>query len=60
MGSLASILWLLALREEAVNEGLWEFLKVGAVTMPLALAAAVLGRWWDGRAPPPPGGGVGD
>jgi arsenical pump membrane protein len=50
-GSLATILWLLALRkdsgEEAGGEKLdvsfWKFLKVGAVAMPLALFAALGG-----------------
>jgi arsenical pump membrane protein len=50
-GSLATILWLLALRkdsgEEAGGEKLdvsfWKFLKVGAVAMPVALLAALSG-----------------
>jgi arsenical pump membrane protein len=50
-GSLATILWLLALRkdsgEEAGGEKLdvsfWKFLKVGAVAMPVALFAALGG-----------------
>lgn len=50
-GSLATILWLLALRkdsgEEAGGEKLdvsfWKFLKVGAIAMPLALFAALGG-----------------
>ena len=42
-GSLATILWLLALRKEGVEVGFWGFLKVGAVAMPVALGAAVAG-----------------
>ncbi len=40
-GSLATILWLLALRREDVHVSALDFLKVGAVAMPAALAAAV-------------------
>jgi arsenical pump membrane protein len=39
-GSLATILWLLALRRENVDIDAWHFLRVGAVAMPLALLAA--------------------
>jgi arsenical pump membrane protein len=50
-GSLATILWLLALRkdsgkgehEENFDVSFWKFLKVGAVAMPLALFAALCG-----------------
>jgi arsenical pump membrane protein len=42
-GSLATILWLLALRKENLNVSFWKFLKVGAVAMPVALAAALGG-----------------
>jgi arsenical pump membrane protein len=50
-GSLATILWLLAIRKDAGNEpegekldvSFWKFLKVGAIAMPLALLAALLG-----------------
>jgi arsenical pump membrane protein len=47
-GSLATILWLLALRKdsaggEKLDVSFWKFLKVGAVAMPLALAAALGG-----------------
>jgi arsenical pump membrane protein len=41
-GSLATILWLIALRREHVEISAWEFLKVGMVAMPLALLASVL------------------
>ena len=50
-GSLATILWLLALRKdsgegaegEKLDVSFWKFLKVGAVAMPLALIAALGG-----------------
>ena len=40
-GSLATILWLLALRKEKLDVSFWDFLKVGAVAMPAALALAL-------------------
>ncbi|KQN40428.1 arsenic transporter [Sphingomonas sp. Leaf407] len=40
-GSLATILWLQAIRREGQDVGFWRFLKVGAVAMPLALVAAL-------------------
>ena len=40
-GSLATILWLVALRREGEHVTAWEFLRVGAVAMPLALVAAL-------------------
>ncbi len=43
-GSLATILWLQAIRREGENVGFWRFFKVGAVTMPPALAAALGAR----------------
>jgi arsenical pump membrane protein len=50
-GSLATILWLLALRKdsggdtggEKLDVSFWKFLRVGAVAMPLALFAALGG-----------------
>jgi arsenical pump membrane protein len=50
-GSLATILWLLALRKDSGDGGdgekldvsFWKFLKVGAVAMPVALIAALGG-----------------
>lgn len=42
-GSLATILWLLALRKEGLNVTFWQFFKLGAVAMPIALAAALAG-----------------
>jgi arsenical pump membrane protein len=44
-GSLATILWLIALRRENVEITAREFLKFGAIAMPLALAAALLFLW---------------
>ncbi len=41
-GSLATILWLIALRREEVEITAWQFLKIGLVAMPLALLASVL------------------
>jgi arsenical pump membrane protein len=47
-GSLATILWLAALRREGLRVGAWRFLRLGAVVMPpalvLALAAVVASR----------------
>ena len=40
-GSLATILWLAAIRREGEAVGFWRFLKVGAVVMPPALLAAL-------------------
>ena len=40
-GSLATILWLLALRKEKLDVSFWGFLKVGAVAMPAALLASM-------------------
>ena len=42
-GSLATILWLLALREEKLDVGFWKFLQVGLFAMPIALAASLGG-----------------
>jgi arsenical pump membrane protein len=41
-GSLATILWLIALRRENVKITGWQFFKVGLVVMPLALLASIL------------------
>jgi len=40
-GSLATILWLTALRREGEHVSAWQFLKVGMVAMPVALAVAL-------------------
>jgi arsenical pump membrane protein len=42
-GSLATILWLLALRKEKLEVSFWDFLKVGAVAMPAALLVSIGG-----------------
>lgn len=39
-GSLATILWLIAMRREGVHVGFGTFLKVGLIAMPVALALA--------------------
>lgn len=44
-GSLATILWLIALRRENVEITAWEFLKYGMVAMTLALAGTLLLLW---------------
>lgn len=41
-GSLASILWLIAIRRENQEIGFWRFLKWGALVMPPALVLAIL------------------
>jgi len=40
-GSLATILWLTALRREGQDVGAWTFLKLGALVMPPALLLAI-------------------
>jgi arsenical pump membrane protein len=47
-GSLATILWLTAIRREGETVGFWTFLKVGAVAMPPALVIALAARLWVG------------
>ena len=42
-GSLATILWLLALRREKLDVSFWDFLKVGLVVMPVALVLSLGG-----------------
>lgn len=41
-GSLATILWLSALKRERIRVTAWQFLKLGALVMPPALLAALL------------------
>jgi arsenical pump membrane protein len=43
-GSLATILWLAAIRREGEDVDFWRFLKVGAVVMPPALVLALAAR----------------
>lgn len=42
-GSLATILWLLALRREGLNVTFIDFLKAGAIAMPVALFVSIAG-----------------
>jgi arsenical pump membrane protein len=44
-GSLATILWLVALRREEQTISAWTFLKLGSVVMTLALIAALATLW---------------
>ncbi|GGE41665.1 arsenite efflux membrane protein ArsB [Pedobacter psychrotolerans] len=44
-GSLATILWLVALRREGLDVSAWKFLKLGALVMTLALIAALASLW---------------
>jgi arsenical pump membrane protein len=46
-GSLATILWLVALRREGVEVSAWRFLKLGAIVMPPALIAALAALVWN-------------
>ncbi len=45
-GSLATILWLVALRREGLHVGAWQFLRLGIVVMPPALLAALAAAIW--------------
>ena len=42
-GSLATILWLIALRREKLDVSFWDFFRIGVIAMPLALLAALAG-----------------
>ena len=42
-GSLATILWLMALRKEKIEVSSWKFLKLGAIAMPAALLVSIGG-----------------
>ena len=44
-GSLATILWLTALRREGQSVGAWTFLKLGMLVMPPALLLAIAGAF---------------
>jgi arsenical pump membrane protein len=44
-GSLATILWLVALRREGLNITFWTFLKLGALIMTVALFFAIGALW---------------
>lgn len=41
-GSLATILWLIAIRKEGLHISGWQFLKVGLMIMPISLLLAIL------------------
>jgi arsenical pump membrane protein len=43
-GSLATILWLLAIRRDGEHVDFWRFLKIGALVMPPALVLAIAAR----------------
>ncbi|MDP9902063.1 arsenic transporter [Variovorax ginsengisoli] len=43
-GSLATILWLTAIRREGEDVGFWRFFKLGAIVMPPALLLALAAR----------------
>lgn len=47
-GSLATILWLSALRREGIRVGGLAFLRIGMVVMPPTLALALLAAWVSG------------
>ena len=47
-GSLATILWLTALRRAGQGVGSWTFLKLGALVMPPALLLAIAGAFASG------------
>ena len=44
-GSLATILWLLAIKRQGEHVSAWTFLKTGAIAMPVALGGALLALW---------------
>jgi arsenical pump membrane protein len=44
-GSLATILWLTAIRREGEHVSAWQFLRLGMLVMPAALLAALAGLW---------------
>jgi arsenical pump membrane protein len=45
-GSLATILWLVALRREKIDVTAWRFLEIGVLVTPLALLAALTTAIW--------------
>jgi arsenical pump membrane protein len=45
-GSLATILWLVALRREKIDVSAWRFLKIGVLVTPPALLAALAAAIW--------------
>ncbi len=47
-GSLATILWLIALRKASLQVSAWQFLRLGMIAMPVALLAALGAALWVG------------
>lgn len=47
-GSLATILWLVAIRREGEHVSAWQFLRVGAVAMPVALSLSLGALYFQG------------
>ena len=45
-GSLATILWLVALRRQKIEVTAWRFLQIGALVTPAALIAALTAAIW--------------
>lgn len=45
-GSLATILWLIAIRRDGLDVTFWDFLKWGSLVMPPALFLAILAAVW--------------
>jgi arsenical pump membrane protein len=45
-GSLATILWLVALRRQKIEVTAWRFLQIGALVSPPALVAALAALIW--------------
>jgi arsenical pump membrane protein len=45
-GSLATILWLVALRRDKIEISAWRFLRLGLLVMPPALLAALAAAIW--------------
>ena len=45
-GSLATILWLVALRREKLDVSAWRFLRLGLLVTPPALLAALAAAIW--------------
>ena len=48
-GSLATILWLIAIRREGMHVSGWQFLKAGMLIMPISLVLAIGGALLSGR-----------
>ena len=44
-GSLATVLWLIALRREGEQVTAWRFLRMGALVMPPALLVSIVALW---------------